>query len=123
MRALAILALVLTATPAIAQDIELPPGSELETRLDADLNGDGVNDLAYIAHNEDSRALGVRLSVKHEFDVEFVPEVLILELTPLGPGSLSLDGNVLVFEDLTGGTTAIASTRRFRYDGTRKQMR
>jgi hypothetical protein len=43
--------------------------------------------------------------------------------TEFAPGTLTLDGNVLKFEDMTGGTTAISSTRRFRYDGRGEQMR
>ena len=45
-------------------------------------------------------------------DVSSGPKLLPLEPTSLGPGTLSIDGNVLKVEDLTGGTTAIASTRR-----------
>ena len=55
--------------------------------------------------------------------VEFRSEALPLELTPHGPGTLAIEGNVLTFEDLTGGTTAIASTRRYRFDRLRKRMR
>lgn len=107
----------------IAPGVELPGGVEVETRVAGDLNADGIEDIAYVAHNEDSRALTVLLSVKHEFDFEYRPEVLVLDLTEFTPGTLSLDGNVLKFEDMTGGTTAIASTRRFRYDGRGGQMR
>jgi len=123
MRRTALLWLALAWTPAAAQDIDLAPGTELEARVDGDLNGDGVDDIAYVAGDEDSRALTVLLSVRHEVDFEFAPEVLLLEPTMLGPGSLSIDGNVLRFEDLTGGTTAVSSTRRLRYDGARKRMR
>ena len=111
------------AVPAQAQDIELPAGSELEARVDADLNGDGIDDVAYLAGNEDSRALSVLLSEKGEVHVEHRPDVLVLDPTSLGPGSLTLDGNVLKFEDLSGGTTAVASTHRFRYDPAIGHMR
>ena len=63
------------------------------------------------------------LSAKGEVDVDFTAETLELEPTMFGPGTLTIAGNVLTFEDLTGGTTAIASNRRFRYDGLRKRMR
>jgi hypothetical protein len=115
--------LLLASNPVAAQDIELPPGGELEVRVDGDLNGDGTADIAYVAHNEDGRALTVLLSVEHEFDVEFKPEVLLLELTEFTPASLAIERGVLKFEDLTGGTTAVASTRRFRYDAAHRQMR
>ena len=105
----------------IAPGIELPSGVEVEARVDGDLNGDGIADIAYLAHSEDSRALTVLLSVRGSN--QFRPEVLTLEPTEFTPGSLALDGNVLKFEDMTGGTTAISSTRRFRYDGHGEQMR
>jgi hypothetical protein len=123
MRRLLLPVCLFAAGPLAAQDIQLEPGLALEIRTDGDLNGDGVNDIAFIAGNEDRRALTVLLSNKHEVDVEFTAETLELETTGLGPGSLAIAGNVLTFEDLTGGTTAIASTRRFRYDGLRKRMR
>jgi len=124
MRRAALLAFSLLASaPAQAQDIELPPGTELETRIDGDLNGDGVSDIAFVAGNEDSRSLTVLLSAKEEVHVDFIAETLELEPTMLGPGSLEIAGNVLNFKDLTGGTTAVGSTRRYRYDGLRQRMR
>lgn len=120
---------VVAAVPAQAQVTEIAPGVELpagvvvESRVAGDLNGDGIEDHVYVAHNEGSRALTVLLSVEHEVDFEYRPEVLALEPTQFAPGTLSLDGDVLKFEDMTGGTTAISSTRRFRYDGRGEQMR
>lgn len=107
----------------ILPGVELPAGAELEARVNGDLNGDEVEDAAYVAHNGELRALTVVLSVRHEFDVEYRTEVLVLDPTEFDPAKLTLDGNVLKFEDMTGGTTAIASTHRFRYDGRGKQMR
>ena len=49
--------------------------------VDNDFNGDGTYDIAYVAHNEDARTLTVLLSMQHEFDVEFAPDVLALEPT------------------------------------------
>lgn len=120
---------ILASVPAGAQVTQLAPGIELpagvvvESRVDGDLNGDGVEDIAYVAHNADSRALTVLLSIKHELDYEYRPEVLLLELSEFTPATLTLDGNVLKLEDMTGGTTAISSTRRFRYEERGKQMR
>ena len=120
---------VLAATAAQAQateilpGIELPAAAEVESRVNGDFNGDGIEDAAYVAHNDDSRALTVVLSVKDEFSVDYRTEVLDLEPTDFAPGTLTLDGNVLKFEDMTGGTTAVSSTRRFRYDGRGGQMR
>ena len=122
-------ALLLAAGPALAQGteilpgIELPAGAEVEARVKGDLNGDGIEDAAYIAHNDDSRALTVVLSVKDEFSVDYRTEVLELDPSAFGPGKLTLDGTVLKFEDVTGGTTTVSSTRRFRYDGRGDRMR
>ena len=112
----------LAATPASAQELALPEGDVLELRADGDLNGDGVNDIAYLAHNEDSRALTVMLSVKGEFDVDYRPEVLILDSTTT-PNTLAIEGNVLKLEELSSGTTVFSSTLRFRYDGRGEHMR
>lgn len=114
----------LVAWPAAAIEPVVDPGEEIETQVEGDLNGDGTGDLAYVVSTTDGRELRVVLSYRSEVDFGFeAPEALELEPTMLGAGSLSIDGNVLKFEDLTGGTTAIASTRRFRYDGPRKKMR
>ena len=129
MRRIVPLFMLLAAAAASAQPtqivpgVELPAGIELETQVTGDLNGDGLEDAAYVAHNRDSRALTVLLSVKHEFDFEYRTEVLMLELSEFTPGKLSLDGEVLKFEDMTGGTSAVSSTRRFRYDGRGGHMR
>jgi hypothetical protein len=108
---------------AIAPGVELPAGVEIESRVAGDINGDGIEDIAYVAHNEDSRALTVLLTAKQERDFTYRPEVLLLEPSEFTPGKLSLDDKVLTFEDMTGGTTAISSTRRFRYDDRGRQMR
>src|SRR6187399_3730334 len=114
MRKIVPLLMLLAATAASAQPtqivpgVELPAGVEVETQVNGDLNGDGLDDAAYVAHNADARALTVLLSVKREFDFDYRTEVLELELSDFAPGKLSLDGNVLKFEDLTGGTTAVS---------------
>jgi hypothetical protein len=112
----------MAATPAAAQELALPEGDVLELRADGDLNGDGVNDIAYLAHNEDSRALTVMLSVKGEFDLDFRPEVLLLDPSA-SPSALAIEGNVLKLEELSSGTTVFSSTFRFRYDSRGEHMR
>ncbi|MGC1271612.1 MAG: hypothetical protein WA842_13555 [Croceibacterium sp.] len=128
------LALLLAAMPlpALAQSAghaegprpQLAAGERVEVQLSADLNSDRHADLAYIARAEESRELRVVLS--HDSEVELgeeVPQVLPLDPYPLGDGSLSVKRNVLVLEDLTGGTTAISSLRRFRFDPALAAMR
>ena len=122
MREMLLLTLPVAAVPASAQELALPEGDVLEVRADGDLNGDGVNDIAYLAHNEESRALTVMLSVKGEFDVDFRPEVLILDPTAT-PNALAIEGNVLKLEEMSSGTTVFSSTLRFRYDGRGEHMR
>jgi hypothetical protein len=119
MRKLAVAAVVLIglAAPAGAIEPAVAAGETLETRLDADLNGDGAADLAYIVNADDWRELRVQIAGRNQV------EALDLSTDPLGAGELAMAGNVLTFTDLTGGTTAYASTRRYRYDGTNKRMR
>ena len=116
----AVIAAILLATlaaPAAAIEPTVAAGESLETRLDGDFNGDGKADLAYIAAAEDWRELRVVIAGRDGV------EALDLGTDPLGAGELKMVGNVLTFEDLTGGTTAYASTRRYRYDGIRNKMR
>jgi hypothetical protein len=104
--------------------MELPPGMELETRLDADLNADGLADIAFVARNDESRVLGVLFGFVEEMDMGHSPAgKTALAADPLGPVSLSAPKGVLVVEDLTGGTTAISSTYRYRYEAKSKRMR
>ena len=104
--------------------MELPPGMELETRLDADLNADGLADIAFVARNEESRVLGVLFGFVEAMDMGHSPaDKTELAIDALAPASLSAPKGVLVVEDLTGGTTAISSTYRYRYEAKSKHMR
>jgi hypothetical protein len=97
------------AAAAAPFTLDLRPGETLEARVDGDLDGDGMPDTAWLTGSEDKRELIVHVT-------DGVTEALALDTTPLGPGALSIRNSVLVFEDLTGGTTAIDATRRYRYD-------
>lgn len=128
----ALLALALLAAPAAAEvgppSPSLAEGEEVEVQLTADLNADGREDLAYIARKEDSRELRVVTSYRSEVEVgENIPQVLALDPYPLGDGTLtvkdSAKGKVLLLSDLTGGTTALSSTHRFRWDSKLGAMR
>ena len=104
--------------------LELPPGIELETRLDADLNADGLTDIAFVARNDESRVLGVLLGFMEEVDMGHAPAAKgELAADALGPASLSAPKGVLVVKDLTGGTTAVSSTYRYRYESKSKRLR
>lgn len=127
MRTAALAALALIAAPAGAQEGPQPsPGEgetvEVETR--ADLNGDGIPDLAWIARGGDKRELRVVTSYKSEVEIGENPaQVLALDPYPLGDATLAVKNNVLLLKDLTGGTTAVSSTHRFRWDAKLQAMR
>lgn len=104
--------------------MDLPPGMELEKRLDADLNGDRLTDIVFVARNDESRALCVLFGFVEAMDMGHSPAGKTeLAADALGPVSLSAPKGVLVVDDLTGGTTAISSTYRYRYDAKSKRMR
>ncbi|MFO6446667.1 hypothetical protein ACLBKU_05925 [Erythrobacter sp. NE805] len=122
-----LLGLLLLATPLAAQEgpqPDLAEGEAVEVELRADLNGDGLPDLAYIAAREESRELRVVTSYRSPTDFGLNPvETLPLDPYPLGDGVLKLKGNVLTLEELSGGTTAVFSTHRFRWDPKLAAMR
>ncbi len=102
----------------------LPDGGHIETRLDADLTGDGMRDLAFIAANDDVRVLKVMVSYVDEFDMGYDPVgEMRMGDSPLGAAMLSVKNGVLLVEDLDGGTTAIQSLYRFRFDPKQRRMR
>ncbi len=92
-------------------------GEEIEARVDGDLNGDGDPDTAFVVASPDARTLYVVLSYRTEVDFGHDPAGSAkLATDPLGPADLSISKGILVVKDLTGGTTALASTYRFRAD-------
>lgn len=113
---MALFAILLAVAAAAPFQIDLRPGETLEARVDGDLDGDGMADTAWLIGREDKRRLNVYLT-------DGGAEALDLETTLLGPGELSIRNGALLFHDLTGGTTAIDSTRRYRYDKANIRMR
>ena len=96
-------------------------GVSQETVLSGDFNADGETDNAIVARTEDRRVLLVLLGQKKGgFRRIGIGE---LDPYPLGQAQLSAPKGVLVIEDLTGGTTAITSTYRYRYDKATDRMR
>ncbi len=103
------------------ETIEL--GEEIESRGDGDLNGDGRIDTAYAVGSVDARAVHVLLSA-HGGPTPYRPAgVLRLDTAALGAAKLSIAKGVLKVEDLSGGTTAIAATYRFRAEPGGAKMR
>lgn len=94
---------------------QLELGEEVETRTDGDLNGDGDLDTVFIVASPDERHLYVVLSYRGEFDMGHQPGGdFKLEPDRLGPAELSINKGVLTIRDLTGGTTALSATYRYR---------
>lgn len=90
-------------------------GEEIETRADGDLNGDGDTDTVYVVASPDARTLRVMLSYRSEVDIGHEPAgELKLGPDPLGAAGLTIDKGVLTMRDLTGGTTALSATYRYR---------
>lgn len=135
MRALTALALVTLSSLALAkppsQPIEsgeirsrLPASATIETRLDADITGDGLRDIVVVGRSEDERRLVVLVGYSTDTDMGYRPVgEMAMDISPLGSAELSLKAGVLIVEDLTGGTTAISSLYRFRYDKPADRMR
>lgn len=135
------IALAAVALPAWAQHVPvplmsaeemqglMPNGAKMETRVDGDFNGDGEIDTAFVWRSEEgvdeARGLMVGVAYRNEFDLGHDPAgELSLDPFPLGgSASLSVRKGVLIVEDLTGGTTATHSIRRYRYDAKQRKMR
>lgn len=100
------------------------PSVQVETRLDADFTGDGLRDAAFVLRGEERRLLKVMVGYATDVDVDYDPAgEMEMDPSPLGTAALSAKKGVLLVEDLTGGTTAIQSLYRFRYEPVTKRMR
>lgn len=103
---------------------DLKDGEEIETRIDGDMNGDGDIDTAWIVRGDESRSLHVSFAARGEYDLYREPAGRVeLDAYPLGPAEMTVSKGVLVIKDLTGGTTAISATYRFRGEKTQPKMR
>lgn len=116
--------------PALMEDDTLKsflrndPSVQVETRLDVDFTGDGLRDSAFVLRGEERRLLKVMVGYATDVDVDYDPAgEMEMDISPLGSAALSAKKGVLIVEDLTGGTTAIQSLYRFRYEPVTKRMR
>lgn len=137
MRTLALTATLLAAgtaqamerpeVPAMSDDAigaTLEAGQEVETRVDGDMNGDGDIDAAWIVRGNDKRFLRVRFAARGEFDLNHEPAGSVeLDAFPLGPAEMTVSKGVLIVRDVTGGTTAISATYRYRGERTKPRMK
>jgi hypothetical protein len=114
----------LAAGPAIPERADAPPrfvpaGWRVETQLESDFNGDGKADIAMVIRNDDERWLLVAVGEGKGLRRIGLGE---LDPYPLGDASLEAKKGVLNITDLTGGTTAIQSTYRYRYEAATGRM-
>jgi hypothetical protein len=122
--AAALASTALAAKPAIPERADAPPrfvpeGWRMETQLEADFDADGKNDIAMVVRNDDERWLLVALGEGKGLHRIGLGE---LDPYPLGDASLEAKKGVLLITDLTGGTTAIQSTYRYRYEAATGRM-
>lgn len=115
----------LAAQPAIPARADAPPrfvpeGWRAETQVEADFNADGRTDIAMVLRNDDERWLLVAVGEGKGLRRIGLGE---LDPFPLGEASLEEKKGVLLVTDLTGGTTAIQSTYRYRYEAATGRMR
>jgi hypothetical protein len=96
-------------------------GVTQEALVTADFDADGETDLAMVARTEERRVLIVLLGRR----TGGYRRIGLGELDPypLGEAELKAPRGVLVITDLTGGTSAIQSTYRYRYDKATDRMR
>jgi hypothetical protein len=97
----------------------VPEGWRMETQLEADFDADGKFDIAMVVRNDDERWLLVAVGEGKGLRRVGLGE---MDAYPLGDASLEAKKGVLVVNDLTGGTTAIASTYRYRYEAASGRM-
>ena len=112
------------AAPAIPERADAPPrfvpeGWRVETQLESDFNGDGKTDIAMVIRNDDERWLLVAVGEGKGLKRIGLGE---LDPYPLGDASLEAKKGVLLITDLTGGTTAIQSTYRYRFEAATGRM-
>jgi hypothetical protein len=96
-------------------------GLRAQSIMAADFDADGRMDQAMIVRNTEQRVLLVLMAKKGGGFRRI--GIGALDPHPLGETALSAPKGVLVVEDLTGGTTAIQSTYRFRYEKKTDRMR
>ncbi|WP_146909958.1 hypothetical protein [Arenimonas daejeonensis] len=98
----------------------------VEARIDGDLNGDGDLDTAAVMRDDEAETRRLVVALGYRTEVDFGHEPvgeMAMDPYPLGNASLSVKKGVLVVEDLTGGTSAVSSTYRFRFDKAEHRMR
>lgn len=102
----------------------LPKGATVEAQLVADFNNDGLRDFAAVGRTEEDRKLVVFVAFSSDTDMGYRPVGdMAMDVSPLGDAKLTFKNGTLIVEDLTGGTSAISSLYRFRYEKAADRMR
>jgi hypothetical protein len=122
-------ALALVAAPVAAQvgpQPTLSDGESIEFETNGDFNADGIFDVAYIIRRDDNEARELRVVISDVGEThvgEYPAQVLRLDPDALSGAQLTIKGNVLSLKELSRGTSAVASTHRFRWDPRLEAMR
>lgn len=97
---------------------------QIEARLDADVTGDGRNDVIYVASNVHERVLGVIAGGEHTAQIgrRAIGEAA-LDTSPQVPIALGFENGMLSVEDLTGTDTVTLSRYQYRYEQLQNRMR
>ena len=111
----------------------VPSGKRVESRLDADITGDGVADAIFVSVNRNDfeaavtvlmRLHGKPLEGKGTMQGFQSVDSLQLDLSPHGPPKLSVKNGILLVESVIGGNTVQTSTTyRYRFDPEEGRMR
>jgi hypothetical protein len=109
----------------------VPESKHLVSRLNTDISGDGVPDTIIVTAGDSEATVTVLLrlhgkTVDGKGRIEGLEGIdsLQVELTPLGPPTVSVRNGVLIIESLTGGSfVRTAATYRYRLDGEEGRMR
>jgi hypothetical protein len=97
----------------------VPEGWRVETQLEADFDQDGKVDIAMVIRNDEQRFLLVAVGEGKGLRRIGLGEI---DPYPQGDASLSAPKGVLVIDDLTGGSSALSSTYRYRYEAASGRM-
>lgn len=86
--------------------LALPEGAEVQARLDADFNGDGLQDVVVVARNDSERVMLAFAA--------YVTERM--SYAPLAKTTLRLLRGVVIVTDTDAAATSIDATYRFRFE-------
>lgn len=115
----------LAAQPLNERQVQglLTATESIENRIDGDLNGDGRADTAFVTAAGTDGPRSLKVFFAGQGAAPHAAGQLSLPQSPIGPAELTVENGVLVVHDVTGGTTAVAATYRFRGEPGAARMR